>query len=147
MLFWQILGGIGAAGAIAAGSGGGSGGGSSSNNSHPSDYDSDHDGVNDADERAAGLDSNKNDSNGDGIKDGDEDSDGDGIPNKNESNPNQPGITDKNNDGVSDLTQPSDPVITKTTAKGPDGQEREIGGIKVTPAQDSNTHLDRTVIT
>ena len=147
MLFWWILGGIGAAGAIAAGSGGGSGGGSSSNNSHPSDYDSDHDGVNDADERAAGLDSNKNDSNGDGIKDGDEDSDGDGIPNKNESNPNQPGITDKNNDGVADLTQPSDPVITKTTAKGPDGQEREIGGIKVTPAQDSNTHIDRTVIT
>lgn len=147
MLFWWILGGIGAAGAIAAGSGGGSGGGSSSNNSHPSDYDSDHDGVNDADERAAGLDSNKNDSNGDGIKDGDEDSDGDGIPNKNESNPNQPGITDKNNDGVADLTQPSDPVITKTTAKSPDGQERETGGIKVTPAQDSNTHIDRTVIT
>lgn len=147
MLFWQILGGIGAAGAIAAGSGVGSGGGSSSNNSHPSDYDSDHDGVNDADERAAGLDSNKNDSNGDGIKDGDEDSDGDGIPNKNESNPNQPGITDKNNDGVADLTQPADPVITKTTAKGPDGQERETGGIKVTPAQDSNTHIDRTVIT
>lgn len=147
MLFWWILGGIGAAGAIAAGSGGGSGGGSSSNNSHPSDYDRDHDGVNDADERAAGLDSNKNDSNGDGIKDGDEDSDGDGIPNKNESNPNQPGITDKNNDGVADLTQPSDPVITKTTAKGPDGQERETGGIKVTPAQDSNTHIDRTVIT
>ncbi|MFU2131117.1 hypothetical protein ACLRAC_01540 [Gallibacterium anatis] len=147
MLFWWILGGIGAAGAIAAGSGGGSGGGSGSNNSHPSDYDSDHDGVNDADEKAAGLDSNKNDSNGDGIKDGDEDSDGDGIPNKNESNPNQPGITDKNNDGVADLIQPSDPVITKTTAKGPDGQERETGGIKVTPAQDSNTHIDRTVIT
>ncbi|WP_230592155.1 hypothetical protein [Gallibacterium anatis] len=147
MLFWWILGGIGAAGAIAAGSGGGSGGGSSSNNSHPSDYDSDHDGVNDADERAAGLDPHNPDTNGDGILDGDEDSDGDGIPNKNESNPNQPGITDKNNDGVSDLTQPSDPVITKTTAKGPDGQERETGGIKVTPAQDSNTHIDRTVIT
>jgi len=147
MLFWWILGGIGAAGAIAAGSGGGSGGGSSSNNSHPSDYDSDHDGVNDADERAAGLDPHNPDTNGDGILDGDEDSDGDGIPNKNESNPNQPGITDKNNDGVSDLTQPADPVITKTTAKGPDGQERETGGIKVTPAQDSNTHIDRTVIT
>lgn len=147
MLFWWILGGIGAAGAIAAGSGGGSGGGSSSNNSHPSDYDSDHDGVNDADEKAAGLDPHNKDTNGDGILDGDEDSDGDGIPNKNESNPNQPGITDKNNDGVSDLTQPSDPVITKTTAKGPDGQERETGGIKVTPAQDSNTHIDRTVIT
>ncbi|MEH8032804.1 hypothetical protein [Gallibacterium anatis] len=147
MLFWWILGGIGAAGAIAAGSGGGSGGGSSSNNSHPSDYDSDHDGVNDADERAAGLDPKNPDTNGDGILDGDEDSDGDGIPNKNESNPNQPGITDKNNDSVADLTQPSDPVITKTTAKGPDGQERETGGIKVTPAQDSNTHIDRTVIT
>lgn len=147
MLFWWILGGIGAAGAIASGSGGGSGGGSSSNNSHPSDYDSDHDGVNDADEKAAGLDPHNPDTNGDGILDGDEDSDGDGIPNKNESNPNQPGITDKNNDGVSDLTQPSDPVITKTTAKGPDGQERETGGIKVTPAQDSNTHIDRTVIT
>ncbi|OBW98844.1 hypothetical protein [Gallibacterium anatis] len=147
MLFWWILGGIGAAGAIAAGSGGGSGGGSSSNNSHPSDYDSDHDGVNDADERAAGLDPHNPDTNGDGILDGDEDSDGDGIPNKNESNPNQPGITDKNNDGVSDLTQPADPVITKTTAKGPDGQECETGGIKVTPAQDSNTHIDRTVIT
>ena len=147
MLFWWILGGIGAAGAIAAGSGGGSGGGSSSNNSHPSDYDSDHDGVNDADEKAAGLDPHNPDTNGDGILDGDEDSDGDGIPNKNESNPNQPGITDKNNDGVSDLTQPADPVITKTTAKGPDGQERETGGIKVTPAQDSNTHIDRTVIT
>ena len=147
MLFWWILGGIGAAGAIAAGSGGGSGGSSSSNNSHPSDYDSDHDGVNDADEKAAGLDPHNKDTNGDGILDGDEDSDGDGIPNKNESNPNQPGITDKNNDGVSDLTQPSDPVITKTTAKGPDGQERETGGIKVTPAQDSNTHIDRTVIT
>lgn len=147
MLFWWILGGIGAAGAIAAGSGGGSGGGSSSNNSHPSDYDSDHDGVNDADERAAGLDPHNPDTNGDGILDGDEDSDGDGIPNKNESNPNQSGITDKNNDGVSDLTQPADPVITKTTAKGPDGQERETGGIKVTPAQDSNTHIDRTVIT
>lgn len=147
MLFWWILGGIGAAGAIASGSGGGSGGGSSSNNSHPSDYDSDHDGVNDADEKAAGLDPHNPDTNGDGILDGDEDSDGDGIPNKNESNPNQPGITDKNNDGVADLTQPSDPVITKTTAKGPDGQERETGGIKVTPAQDSNTHIDRTVIT
>lgn len=147
MLFWWILGGIGAAGAIAAGSGGGSGGGSSSNNSHPSDYDSDHDGVNDADERAAGLDPHNPDTNGDGILDGDEDSDGDGIANKDESNPNQPGITDKNNDSVADLTQPSDPVITKTTAKGPDGQERETGGIKVTPAQDSNTHIDRTVIT
>lgn len=145
MLFLWILGGIGAAGAIAAGSGGGSGSGN--NNSHPSDYDSDHDGVNDADERAAGLDPHNPDTNGDGILDGDEDSDGDGIPNKNESNPNQPGITDKNNDSVADLTQPSDPVITKTTAKGPDGQERETGGIKVTPAQDSNTHIDRTVIT
>lgn len=145
MLFLWILGGIGAAGAIAAGSGGGSGSGN--NNSHPSDYDSDHDGVNDADEKEAGLDPHNPDTNGDGILDGDEDSDGDGIPNKNESNPNQPGITDKNNDSVADLTQPSDPVITKTTAKGPDGQERETGGIKVTPAQDSNTHIDRTVIT
>ena len=119
------------------------------NDGKPNDQDTDMDGdgVNNADEKAAGLDPTDPDTNGDGKKDGDEDSDGDGIPNKNESNPNQPGITDKNNDGVADLTQPSDPVITKTTAKSPDGQERETGGIKVTPAQDSNTHIDRTVIT
>lgn len=105
MLFWWILGGIGAAGAIAAGSGGGSGGGSSSNNSHPSDYDSDHDGVNDADEKAAGLDPHNPDTNGDGILDGDEDSDGDGIPNKNESDTKKPGITDKDGNGKSDIIQ------------------------------------------
>ncbi|WP_230587738.1 hypothetical protein [Gallibacterium anatis] len=103
MLFWWILGGIGAAGAIAAGSGGGSGSGN--NNSHPSDYDSDHDGVNDADEKEAGLDPHNPDTNGDGILDGDEDSDGDGIPNKNESDTKTPGITDKDGNGKSDIIQ------------------------------------------
>ncbi|KGQ44813.1 hypothetical protein, partial [Gallibacterium anatis] len=143
MLFWWILGGIGAAGAIAAGSGGGSGGGSSSNNSHPSDYDSDHDGVNDADERAAGLDPHNPDTNGDGILDGDEDSDGDGIPNKDESNPNGTVFTDKNKDGVPDLIQPNDPTVTKTQTKG-----REDGGIKIDPhGGNPDTHIDKTILT
>lgn len=133
MLFWWILGGIGAAGAIAAGSGGGSGGGSSSNNSHPSDYDSDHDGVNDADERAAGLDPHNPDTNGDGILDGDEDSDGDGIPNKNESDTKKPGITDKDGNGKSDITEGKDDNGNPTSPKDSDGD-----GI----SDDKDTDLD-----
>ena len=120
MLFWWILGGIGAAGAIAAGSGGGSGGGLSSNNSHPSDYDSDHDGVNDADEKAAGLDPHNPDTNGDGILDGDEDSDGDGIPNKNESDTKKTGITDKDGNGKSDITEGTDANGNPTSPKDSD---------------------------
>ncbi|MEH8047897.1 hypothetical protein [Gallibacterium anatis] len=131
MLFWWILGGIGAAGAIAAGSGGGSGSGN--NNSHPSDYDSDHDGVNDADEKAAGLDPHNPDTNGDGILDGDEDSDGDGIPNKNESDTKKPGITDKDGNGKSDITEGKDDNGNPTSPKDSDGD-----GI----SDDKDTDLD-----
>lgn len=148
MLFWWILGGIGAAGAIAAGSGGGSGGGSSSNNSHPSDYDSDHDGVNDADEKAAGLDPKNPDTNGDGILDGDEDSDGDGKTNAEESNPDSNTITDKDGNGTSDIIEGKDENGNPTKPKDtdddgtPDYKDTDIDGDGVNNADEKEAGLD-----
>ncbi|MDK9560602.1 hypothetical protein QP017_04285 [Gallibacterium anatis] len=69
------------------------------------DTDIDGDGVNNADEIAAGLDSHNPDTNGDGVNDGDEDSDGDGKPNKDESDADSDKITDKDDNGKSDIIQ------------------------------------------
>lgn len=69
------------------------------------DTDIDGDGVNNADEKEAGLDPRNPDSNGDGVNDGDEDTDGDGIANKDESNADSDKITDKDDNGKSDIIQ------------------------------------------
>ncbi|WP_246874690.1 hypothetical protein [Gallibacterium anatis] len=77
------------------------------NDGKPNDQDTDMDGdgVNNADEKAADLDPTDSDTNHDGKKDGDEDTDGDGIANKDESNADSDKITDKDNNGKSDIIQ------------------------------------------
>ena len=80
------------------------------------DPDIDGDGVNNSDEKAAGTDPYKPDTDGDGTEDGDEDTDGDGKPNKDESNPNEDKTTDKDGDGIPD-------IIDKDDEDGPKGDK------------------------
>ena len=77
------------------------------------DTDIDGDGVNNEDEKAAGLDPEKKDSDGNGVEDGQEDSDDDGIKNADESDENSKTITDKNDNGVADLTEKPDDAAEK----------------------------------
>ena len=77
------------------------------------DTDIDGDGVNNEDEKAAGLNPEKKDSDGNGVEDGQEDSDDDGIKNADESDENSKTITDKNDNGVADLTEKPDDAAEK----------------------------------
>ena len=84
------------------------------------DPDIDGDGVNNSDEKAAGTDPYKKDTDGDGTEDGDEDTDGDGKPNKDESNPDEDKTTDKDGDGIPD-------IIDKDDEDGPKGDKDKDG--------------------
>ncbi|WP_230589735.1 hypothetical protein [Gallibacterium anatis] len=97
-------------------------------------------------EKDAGLDSSKDDSDDNGVKDGDEDSDGDGISNKDESDTTKPGKTDENNDGVSDVNQPADPTVTHSSKVGEDGVTRYTGGVEIDPLGNGAKHIDRVTI-
>ncbi|WP_239760823.1 Ig-like domain-containing protein [Mammaliicoccus sp. J-M39] len=65
------------------------------------------DGVNNKDEEVTSTDPTNSDSNGNGISDGGEDADKDGISNKEESDSNSTIPTDKDVNGQSDVTKPS----------------------------------------
>ena len=84
------------------------------------DPDIDGDGVNNSDEKAAGTDPYNPDTDGDGTNDGDEDTDGDGKPNKDESNPDEDKITDKDGDKIPD-------IIDRDDEDGPKGDKDDDG--------------------
>ncbi|WP_239724589.1 MULTISPECIES: Rib/alpha-like domain-containing protein [unclassified Mammaliicoccus] len=69
--------------------------------------DTDSDGINNKDEETEATDSTESNSNDNGISNGDEDSDKDGISNKEESDSNSTIPTDKDVNGQSDVTKPS----------------------------------------
>ncbi|WP_147640774.1 Ig-like domain-containing protein [Mammaliicoccus lentus] len=69
--------------------------------------DTDGDGINNKDEETEATDSTESNSNDSGISNGDEDSDKDGISNKDESDSNSTIPTDKDDNGQSDVTKPS----------------------------------------
>ena len=104
------------------------------------DPDIDGDGVNNDDEIAAGLDPKNPDTDGDGTSDGDEDTDGDSIKNSDESDVpdgkvqdtngdgmGNPGITDKDKDGVADLIDPA--MSSALDAVYPDSTNAPQGGV------------------
>ncbi|MDY6050432.1 MAG: Rib/alpha-like domain-containing protein [Corynebacterium sp.] len=68
------------------------------------DPDIDGDGVNNEDEKAAGLDPYKKDTDGDGVDDGKEDTDGDGKANADESYVPAGAVEDADGDGWADIT-------------------------------------------
>ena len=73
------------------------------------DPDIDGDGVNNTDEKVAGTDPynpTTPDKDGNKTPDGDKDTDGDGKSNKDESNPNEDKITDKDGDKIPDIIDP-----------------------------------------
>ena len=118
------------------------------------DPDADGDGVSNDDEKAAGLNPLNPDTDGDGTKDGDEDTDGDGKTNAEESEVPEgkvtdkdgdglgdTGITDKNNNGVADLTENPD-------AENPDTDKPSIvavGTVDEIPANGESKKLDDKV--
>ncbi|WP_123930149.1 Rib/alpha-like domain-containing protein [Corynebacterium choanae] len=131
------------------------------------DPDIDGDGVNNSDEKEAGLNPFNPDTDGDGTRDGDEDADGDGKKNSDESfvpkDPEtgkdlpvtdtdgdgmaDPGVTDRDDNGKPDITDPEDTV--DTTGDGdidgdgiPNSQDPDIDGDGVNNSDEQAAGLD-----
>ncbi|WP_426727244.1 Rib/alpha-like domain-containing protein [Corynebacterium auriscanis] len=106
------------------------------------DPDADGDGVSNDDEKVAGLDPLKPDTDGDGTNDGDEDTDGDGKPNKDESNVPEGPVTDENGDGLGDtgVTDENPKDGTPDIIDGP--AEKDTDGDNIPDSKDPDADGD-----